>query len=407
MIDSRTLRIFLCHASEDKAEVHNLYRKLFALGFDPWLDSEKLIPGQEWDREIKNAVKNSDVVLVCLSHKSITKTGYVQKEIKFALDIADQQPENTIFIIPLRFEECKIPDRLSNWQYTNFFEKNGYNQLKKSLYIRAEQLGIKYYNYEISQKFKYQEKKIEYELKDYPKYFYIKYNKSGIEKIQEGANTQFANIVMQDESRILQNRINDIMKQSIRFRIFQQLGLDFFANSTKSPLLFYLSIANNSGCVSTILNNDYLSFLYSKFKNKSDFLIWITRLSNIISQDITPNYIQNIKIIDYLFFDLYEINIGQNTVLDDFDKLELKDFFSSIIADAMLLLHFPFRSIPELNLIIFSFNNASIFMVIKKRVIIKVYLFNVSYIPKYHFIYIDLIKNLDKEIQDLNKKTND
>jgi hypothetical protein len=46
-------RIFLCHASEDKAQVREVYRRLAAIqGFEPWLDEENLLPGQIWENEI-------------------------------------------------------------------------------------------------------------------------------------------------------------------------------------------------------------------------------------------------------------------------------------------------------------------------------------------------------------------
>src|SRR5215510_12218438 len=89
------LRVFLCHSSGDKAAVRDLYHKLRTDGFDPWLDEEDLLPGQQWEREIRLAVRESEIVIVCLSRASITKTGYIQKELKFALDAAEEQPEGT------------------------------------------------------------------------------------------------------------------------------------------------------------------------------------------------------------------------------------------------------------------------------------------------------------------------
>ena len=75
----RSLHVFLCHASGDKPVVIKLYQQLVKDGFDAWLDKEKLIPGQKWQDEIPNAVKKSDVVIVCLSSQSVTKEGFVQK----------------------------------------------------------------------------------------------------------------------------------------------------------------------------------------------------------------------------------------------------------------------------------------------------------------------------------------
>jgi formylglycine-generating enzyme required for sulfatase activity len=115
---------------------------LRADGFQPWLDEEDLLPGQDWRLEIPNAVRVADVVIVCLSRASISKTGYVQEEIKLALDAADQQPEGAIFLIPLKLEDCDIPTRLRRWQWVNFFEEKGYDKLTRALRARAASLGL-------------------------------------------------------------------------------------------------------------------------------------------------------------------------------------------------------------------------------------------------------------------------
>jgi hypothetical protein len=132
------LKVFLCHASVDKTPVRELYHRLLADGFEPWLDEESLLPGQNWREEIPKAVRNSDIVLVCLSKKSIDKDGYVQKEIRFALDKADEKPEGAIFIIPLKLEECPVPDRISQWHWVNYFERNGYERLTRALRAQAQ-----------------------------------------------------------------------------------------------------------------------------------------------------------------------------------------------------------------------------------------------------------------------------
>src|SRR5262249_38498596 len=117
-------------------------RKLYSDGIKPWLDEEDLLPGQDWEYEIPRAVKASDVVIICLSPGSITKQGYVNKEIKHALDVADEQPQGTIFIIPLKLEDCKIPERLSRWQWVSLYEENGYEKLMRALRLRANDLGL-------------------------------------------------------------------------------------------------------------------------------------------------------------------------------------------------------------------------------------------------------------------------
>ena len=41
------VRVFLCHSSGDKTAVRKLYRRLESYGIDPWLDKERILPGQE------------------------------------------------------------------------------------------------------------------------------------------------------------------------------------------------------------------------------------------------------------------------------------------------------------------------------------------------------------------------
>lgn len=139
---TRSLRVFLCHASGDKPDVQKLYSRLINDGVDAWLDKEKLLPGQNWQIEIPKAVRNSDVVIVCLSEKSLTKEGFVQKEIKIALDTSDEKPEETIFIIPARLEDCEIPERISAFHCVDLYSDGGYERLLKALQIRANNLGI-------------------------------------------------------------------------------------------------------------------------------------------------------------------------------------------------------------------------------------------------------------------------
>lgn len=128
---------FLCHASQDRVAVEELYKRLKADGFDPWLDKKKLLPGQVWEDEILKAVSASDVVVVCLSRQAGKKIGFIQKEIRTALDIADRQPPGTIFVIPAKLEPCDLPDRLAAWQSVDLFEPHGYGQLVAAIQHRA------------------------------------------------------------------------------------------------------------------------------------------------------------------------------------------------------------------------------------------------------------------------------
>jgi TIR domain len=139
-LDSR-LRVFVCHASEDKPLVRELCERLSAFPVDVWLDECRILPGQDWEREIERAIRSSQVALVCLSPESVSKAGFVQKELRFALDVADEQPDGSIFIVPVKLRECQVPNRLRRWQWIRL-EASDLGRLRDTLKHRSQALGF-------------------------------------------------------------------------------------------------------------------------------------------------------------------------------------------------------------------------------------------------------------------------
>jgi hypothetical protein len=131
-------KIFLCHASEDKQKVREVYRRLKVEGFQPWLDEEDILPGQEWDRAIRKALRDADFILIFLSQNSVAKRGYVQREFKFALDVLEEIPEGEIRTIPVRLDDCAIPEQFKKLQWANLFDEPSFERIVKA--IQAELL---------------------------------------------------------------------------------------------------------------------------------------------------------------------------------------------------------------------------------------------------------------------------
>ncbi len=87
----KKLSVFISYASEDFSHARNIATVLSNAGFEPWLDKDRLLPGQDWKLEIEKAVSEADTIVICLSKVSINKRGYVQKEVARALDVAEEQ----------------------------------------------------------------------------------------------------------------------------------------------------------------------------------------------------------------------------------------------------------------------------------------------------------------------------
>jgi hypothetical protein len=124
--------VFLCHASEDKTAVREYAARLAQAGFATWLDEVDLLPGQDWDVEIRKAIERSSAVIVFLSARS-QKRGYIQKEILRVLEESERQPEGTIFLIPAKLEPCDVPTRLSRWHWVDLTSSAGFTKLCRAL----------------------------------------------------------------------------------------------------------------------------------------------------------------------------------------------------------------------------------------------------------------------------------
>ncbi|MEL4897678.1 AAA-like domain-containing protein [Crocosphaera sp. Alani8] len=137
-------QVFIAHANEDKPLVRELYQKLVSAGYKPWFDEEDLLPGQNWRDEIPKALKNSDLFIACLSSTSISKRGYIQKEFKMAMEMLAELPPGTIYFIPLKFDDCQIPDlkasqyglNLQDLHWLEYGQPNSFEKLIKAIELQ-------------------------------------------------------------------------------------------------------------------------------------------------------------------------------------------------------------------------------------------------------------------------------
>lgn len=132
----RRPRVFIAYVVEDAPLAGRLYDALRTLGYDPWMDSRKLLPGQNWPRAIDNAIDTSDFFVACFSTRSVKKRGGFQAEIRYALDCATRLPLDDIFLIPVRLDECRVPRSIQRTtQYIDLFPdwRKGLKRLDQAL----------------------------------------------------------------------------------------------------------------------------------------------------------------------------------------------------------------------------------------------------------------------------------
>jgi hypothetical protein len=129
----QNVRVFLIHAHADRRTVHKLYTRLVRSGVDAWMDVENLQPGQDWQNEIRKAILQCDVAVVCLSKAFNAQQGYRHEELKLALEKANFLPEDAISVIPVRLEECDMPESLQHLHRVDLFESGSYRKLIRTL----------------------------------------------------------------------------------------------------------------------------------------------------------------------------------------------------------------------------------------------------------------------------------
>jgi len=129
-------RVFLAYAQEDCGEVKRLHDTLQRAGFNPWMDKEKLLPGQNWPRAIERAIEVSDFFVGCFSRRSVSKRGYFQSELAYALDVSTRVPAEQMFFVPVRLDNCELPRQITaTTHYVDLFPNwdKGMKKLVKSL----------------------------------------------------------------------------------------------------------------------------------------------------------------------------------------------------------------------------------------------------------------------------------
>lgn len=140
-IDS-THQIFISYATPDRERVLPFYNHLNAAGFVTWMDFKSIMPGQNWDFEIKKALDRSQAILIFISHNSVERRSYLQKEMKIALENFTEKLISDIYIIPIMLDDVELPEQLNNIQSVKSSDSDCFQKVVDSIRFQFEKLGI-------------------------------------------------------------------------------------------------------------------------------------------------------------------------------------------------------------------------------------------------------------------------
>jgi tetratricopeptide (TPR) repeat protein len=146
MKDKSQMQIFLSYGREDATTVQELYQQLKADGYKPWMDTEDILPGQDQRGTISDAIAHSDLFIACLSKQVTSQDSYANEQLREALvQFARSQPGG-VFIIPLKLDECEIPDlriyelgmNLRDYNVLDYQQPDAYDRLLQTIEQKRE-----------------------------------------------------------------------------------------------------------------------------------------------------------------------------------------------------------------------------------------------------------------------------
>lgn len=126
--------IILCHAFEDKKVVGRVYDALQASGFEVWIDSESVFGEQDPEPDMAVWLGQAACMLVFLSKNSVRKIGSTHHEFGQLIDTWKDMPEDTVYTVPVRINDCEIPELLSRLDHIDLFEDEGLDQVIRCLH---------------------------------------------------------------------------------------------------------------------------------------------------------------------------------------------------------------------------------------------------------------------------------
>ena len=135
--------IFISYASPDRERVLPYFSWLEKQEFNVWIDCRRLRAGQNWDFEIKRALDKATFVLMFVSNLSYDRRGYLQRELKFALDKLSEKLIDDIYIIPVLLDDdVLIPEQLKGIHCIAASDSQCREQIADALQHQLERLGI-------------------------------------------------------------------------------------------------------------------------------------------------------------------------------------------------------------------------------------------------------------------------
>ncbi len=144
MSEHESHQVFISYANKDQERVKPFFKELDRQGFTVWMDCFRLKGGQNWDFEIKRAQEKSEFVISFLSNNSVARRGYVQREMKDAVDKLKEKLIDDIYLIPVLLDDdLEIPPEVKELQCIRASNPDGMQDLVDALTYQMGKRDVK------------------------------------------------------------------------------------------------------------------------------------------------------------------------------------------------------------------------------------------------------------------------
>jgi hypothetical protein len=125
--------VFLSYARPDVGKAREVYKCLTGGRMRVWMDEQELRTGQDWKAEIEKAIRASQVFVACFSTRSVGHRGFFQTELRTAYEVWKTIPPGKVFLLPIRLDDCEIPQAVQSAHCTDFFASDGPAKLVRDI----------------------------------------------------------------------------------------------------------------------------------------------------------------------------------------------------------------------------------------------------------------------------------
>ena len=122
--------VFISYVKENRTEVDRLCDDLSSHDIRVWRDKNDIPPGARWPQTIRGAIREVAFFIACFSkeYNDRDKT-YMNEKLMIAIEKLRQLPHDRVWFIPVKLNECEIPDfdigmggTLRDFHYVNLYE---------------------------------------------------------------------------------------------------------------------------------------------------------------------------------------------------------------------------------------------------------------------------------------------